>query len=49
MISQAAAALGPLWKNTGSELVPKSEARFHDQKGPKTADKIVSPSWYIEV
>ena len=24
--------------------MPKSEARFHDQKGPKTADKIVSPS-----
>ena len=22
----------------------ESEARFHDQKGPKTADKIVSPS-----
>ena len=44
MISPRLLALGSLWKNTGSELVPKSEARFHDEKGPKTADKIVSPS-----
>ena len=43
MISQAACPGSSLEEHrvrTGS----KSEARFHDQKGPKTADKVVSPS-----
>ena len=39
MISQTACP-GFFLEEHRVELVPKSEATFHDQKSPKTADKI---------